>query len=392
MMARNRKAKRLTKREGKRRPPGKVGRRRPEVKATQVPRERNTAAVARSRAKGTKRRDRDAYLTIQSSADAILWRLRYLLGPVKKVLEPSAGTGNLVRAAKEVWPDAKILAVDLFDKHHVALHKAGATSYIIGDFLTQDVRGFDADVSVSNPPFSDAERHVEHALAQLRDGAYHVALLPTTFLCAQRRARGLYANVEPVLENEATWPSQRRGEWGPLRWVMPIAERPSFTDDGKTDMVEYAVFIFQKGWTGGASLLAHCWRSDATVLREFSRRAEAVRKRAEVEGRRLCVCGDTLDRHPLDGDAGHTQCLDCACTKFVAADSPEGLLRKAHETVAPLVEAERPTHGEDFLGQADESVFDTAGGPKDPEALPVPREGERVNEEQVVVEVCTGGL
>jgi hypothetical protein len=327
------KAKRLTKREGKRRAGGKAARRGSTLITKMVKvavKERNTAAVARSRAKGTKRRDRDAYLTIQSSADAIVWRLRYIIGPVTKVLEPSAGTGNLVRAAKEVWPQARILAVDLYDKHHRALLAAGVTSYITGDFLTQDVRGFDADVSLSNPPFSDAEAHVKHALAQLRDGAWHVALLPTTFLCAQRRARGLYGNVEPVLEDETTWPMNRRGEWAGLKFVMPLAERPSFTDDGKTDMVEYAIFIWQKGFQGLATLLPHCWRSDAVVLREYTRRAEEVRKRAEAEGRRLCVCGDTLAEHPPDGDAVYTACRLCACTKFVAADAPQEA-RQQHE-------------------------------------------------------------
>lgn len=302
------KAKRLTKREGKWRVQGKAARRDSKKVKAAPARVRNTAAVARSRAKGTKRRDRDAYLTPPDTASAIMWRLRHLIGPVQKVLEPSAGTGNLVRAVKEVWPEARVLAVDVFDKHHGALLAAGATSYIIADFLTQDLRAFDADVSVSNPPFSGAEAHVAHALAQLRDGAYHVALLPTTFLCAQRRARGLYCNVEPVLADERTWPSQRVGEWGPLRWVMPLAERPSFTEGG-TDMVEYAIFIFQKGWKGGATLLAHCWRSDATVLREYARRTAECEKR----------------------------------------------LRQAQEAVAPLIEAERdPTPGKtlyEILGE-----------------------------------------
>jgi hypothetical protein len=205
------------------------------------------------RGMGAKRKDRDLYETPIPCARAIVKRLFAVgIGRVAdentkalRIIEPTAGSGNFVRAFREEFPDSIILAVDLHPENTIALHKAGATSYSIGQWQTQDVAGFEADLIGGNLPFSEAEECIQHALDIMQPGAYLFSILPVTFLATVGRSERLWT------------PNDAQGliGCGQLRYYFTLAQRPSYTADGQTDMVEYGVYVWKKGWMMNAEVL-----------------------------------------------------------------------------------------------------------------------------------------
>ena len=98
-----------------------------------------------------------------------------------RVLEPSAGTGNLLRAIlsySEPMPP-EVLAVEINRDLCGALAGMQNNRLCVwqGDFLTfEDAQGFDR--VIMNPPFENGAdiKHIEHARGMLRDGGVLVAL------------------------------------------------------------------------------------------------------------------------------------------------------------------------------------------------------------------------
>lgn len=96
------------------------------------------------------------------------------------VLEPSAGTGQLIRAVRRAC-DVGIAAVEIDGKHNSALVATGAI-VVIDDFLSQSKlleipNGFHR--VVMNPPFAPRQcdiDHVMHAWTFLRPGGRLVAI------------------------------------------------------------------------------------------------------------------------------------------------------------------------------------------------------------------------
>lgn len=210
------------------------------------------------------RRDRDAYLTDPRYCLAICRRLSRLIPAPNRIVEPSAGTGNFIRAAKQVWPEALVMAVDIHPEHHRDLALAGAATYLTGDWMKQDVRQFRPDLDLGNPPFSQAEPHTNHALDMLEQGKHLAFLLPVSFMTTQGRARNLFKNPPPDPKDPSTW--VRDDAWGGLKYIIPLAERPSYTEDGHTDMAEYAVYVWEKGFIGFPTTLPHLWRAEADCI------------------------------------------------------------------------------------------------------------------------------
>jgi len=92
------------------------------------------------------------------------------------------------------------------------------------DFLRADIK---AQLFITNPPFYLAQEIIEKANNQVEHGGAVVMLLRLNF-----------------------WGSQKRKTW--LLKNMPTAcfihsKRMSFTEDGKTDSIEYAHFVWLKG-------------------------------------------------------------------------------------------------------------------------------------------------
>jgi predicted RNA methylase len=105
------------------------------------------------------------------------------------VLEPSAGTGNLVAAAKRAAKGCNFVAVEAAALHVKVLEGrfrrpdcGGTVEVWHEDFLVLDCKALSGpyDRVIMNPPFSGgrARAHVEHAATVLRPGGVLVAVVP----------------------------------------------------------------------------------------------------------------------------------------------------------------------------------------------------------------------
>lgn len=187
----------------------------------------------------------DTYYTPLPLAQAACRAIEPHLPAPRLILEPSAGTGAFVVAACAAWRQARVAATDVHD-HGTACARAGAVSFRQTDFLVlgrEQVSRF--DLVIGNPPYSLAEEFVEHALRSLHPGASVAFLLRLSFLGSQGRLTGLFKHR-------------------PLRYLLPVAGRPSFTPDGKTDSSEYGFFVWTKEWHDHAQILdAIEWKEKA---------------------------------------------------------------------------------------------------------------------------------
>lgn len=202
-----------------------------------------------SEKKATKRLEMDAYMTPLPLAQAITRRLKVLGIDPHYVLEPSAGTGNFIFAAREMWPRATIRAVEA-DAQRAGVvmrlrDRAGAL--ICSSTAHQKFEDVDAGfvgapgLILGNPPYSCA---IEHVRLALQHGHYTAFLLRMSFLASQDRVANFWDQLQ----------EQNVG----LRWLIPLAQRPSFTGKG-TDNSEYAVYVWQRGWDQKAEIDAHLW-------------------------------------------------------------------------------------------------------------------------------------
>lgn len=165
----------------------------------------------------------DAYITPDELALAICGRMK-ALAPVR-ILEPAAGDGAFIRAARAVWSESSIAALDIRESCREACEAAGA-AFTALDFASATGLIHGADLIIGNPPFTSAEAFVRQALSKMHDGAWLAFILRVGFYGAPR--------------HEDFWPRY------PERYFAPIAPRPSFTSNGKVDSQEYALFIWQK--------------------------------------------------------------------------------------------------------------------------------------------------
>lgn len=105
------------------------------------------------------------------------------------VLEPSAGTGNLIAAAKKAIKGCTFVAVEAAELHAKVLEGrfrrpdcGGSVEVWHEDFLVLDSQalGGPYDRVIMNPPFNEgrAEAHVRHAATMVRLGGRLVAVVP----------------------------------------------------------------------------------------------------------------------------------------------------------------------------------------------------------------------
>lgn len=118
-------------------------------------------------------------------------RMIYYLNPSEheRVLEPSAGTGNLVQALLDAGVhDEDITTIERNYQLHEHLKDRFAHS--LGGMFSYDFLEWAAaqhptskwDCIIMNPPFSKVKQHIEAAVSLLRDDYSNlVALVPVTF-------------------------------------------------------------------------------------------------------------------------------------------------------------------------------------------------------------------
>jgi hypothetical protein len=156
----------------------------------------------------------DRHYTTPELALAIVARLIKSgdLLPGDRVLDPCVGLGAFSNAVRALCPDAKLRTIDEDPEVDADIH---------GDFLAVPARG-SFDLVVSNPPFSLAQRFVEKSLG-LCDPRGCVAFLMLVQFLGSTGRREFFTQYPPSS-------------------VEVIRPRPSFSDDGASDMREYALF------------------------------------------------------------------------------------------------------------------------------------------------------
>lgn len=187
----------------------------------------------------TSRRPLDLYATPLEVATEIVARVDQEHGRPGSVLEPSAGPGAFIRAAIARWPGIRVDAVDIDGAHRSSCRDAGAVQFTEGDWRAVAVRfaeerALGGDLLaplliLGNPPYNQAQAHIEAGLGLLRPGERLVFLLRHSFHGAEERVEFF--------------------ERYPEEWSAVVLPRISYVGDGG-DMSDACVFCFQKGFQG----------------------------------------------------------------------------------------------------------------------------------------------
>lgn len=169
------------------------------------------------------------------------------LRPGARVLEGSGGGGVWLDALFTTFgPNLEVHVNELRPECRELLeHKAsrfGRWSVTIGRFEDYLTRHSGFDLVGFNPPYTYAEKHLRHSLYLCKPGGMVSYLLGTTFRGSQGR-RSVYKD-------------QRFGLW--RRYMME--ERPSFSEDGKTDATEYELFNWRRGYQGDEIVRSFSWK------------------------------------------------------------------------------------------------------------------------------------
>lgn len=147
-----------------------------------------------------------------------------------RMLDPGAGDGCWGEVARELWPEAFITGVERRD---VPRHNC-YDEWLVGDYPEVGGEGY-YDLIIGNPPFKYCQQFITHGLGQLEYGGNLVFLLRLGFAGGQRRRDGLFRTNPP-------------------RLVAVCSKRPSFSGDGRTKPIEYAMFFWQRGYKGATHL------------------------------------------------------------------------------------------------------------------------------------------
>ena len=148
----------------------------------------------------------------------------------RRIVEPSAGGGAFVRGIRARWRTAQITGCDV-NPDALGLRECNAAA--VCDFVDFRPGDIDPDAVVGNPPYSDAEAHIRHALRVVRPDGVVAFLLRLAMLESQKRA--------------AFWTAH------PPRKVWVLSARPSFTGGG-TDSAAYGWFVWERGFAGPPAL------------------------------------------------------------------------------------------------------------------------------------------
>lgn len=171
--------------------------------------------------RGTEREDLDSYFTPldvtraivrRLLADGLIWK-GWQQGEGAQnlsVLEPSVGKGAFVQAAMDLLDPDVIDVVDLVIRPEIK--ELDISHEFETDFLafrpTHTSQAY--DLILGNPPFSEAEQHIRHALPMLTPQGRLAFLLRVNFLEGKQRHKSFWKEFPP-------------------EFVYVLDKRPSFT-------------------------------------------------------------------------------------------------------------------------------------------------------------------
>ena len=164
-----------------------------------------------STGRGTTREPKDHYNTPRYTTLSLLMNhaIQY------PALEPCAGDMAIVN----MLASGEVYSLDINPDSPCVAH---------ADYLTWDInQGY--KTIITNPPFNIAIDIIKKALADVVDGGEVIMLLRLNFLGSQRR--------RPFWEEH------------PCKKIHVLSKRPCFIN-GKSDSIEYAWFIWERGYTG----------------------------------------------------------------------------------------------------------------------------------------------
>lgn len=140
-----------------------------------------------------------------------------------RVLEPSAGNGNICRVVKRYYPNKSITALEIREEELENLIQC-SDEVFIDDYLQIDT-GSKYSIIIGNPPYSKAIEFVNKSLELLEENGVLILLLRTAFLESKSRYKFWQEN--------------------PLSRLYTLSKRPSFTGKG-TDATCYSWFMWDK--------------------------------------------------------------------------------------------------------------------------------------------------
>jgi len=167
-----------------------------------------------------------------------LWHPHYpLSGRSIKMIDPGAGTGHWGKAVKQYHPRVKVIGVDLPEVTRAPGYDYWYSMRYQEFAVKAKKAGIQFDVAGFNPPFQQLEEFIPMTVDLLRPGGLAFVYLRLAILAGQDRATNW-------------WPKL------PFRALTTLSKRPSHTGDGISDpRTEYAIFVFQKGYTGLPTIL-----------------------------------------------------------------------------------------------------------------------------------------
>lgn len=159
-----------------------------------------------------------------------------------RILEPSAGRGNLVRALRARAPGAKLDAVELDPRWAEELRILGGCDVFEGDYLARSAPAQRYDLAATNPPYDGGEE-AAHLQKMLDECERVLALLPSRSLHGRERYRRVWHRFDPKRVERDWW----------VRQKVHCIGRPNFgRTGGGTD--EIVLLDLRRGVAGGCDV------------------------------------------------------------------------------------------------------------------------------------------